>query len=177
MAFRVTWRNNEEVIWRQILSHRVECDKFMKNVPGISLFVSAITGTVGIGKPPTAQKVVFPGISYWVVPFAIVNPWVILRNFQDTLKGQAEVRFLREPPIINTLDVMQSTMCNVLKDHNNTYIEQRMEACLREHGHGYPYAGVAARIVANSQDLTAFAKEAEKAMDLGGVRVNVVQYD
>lgn len=177
MAFRVTWRSNEDVIWKQILSQRVACDKFLKSMAGVSLFVSAITGAIGKSPNPAVKKMAYPGISYWIVPDSPnIDPWAILKEFQNALQGRAEIRFLREPPINTTLDLMHSTLCNVMKDHNNGYIEQRMADCQAENGNVYPYSGVSTRIVAKSDDLNMFATAAQRSMNTSGICVDVVTY-
>ncbi len=171
MALRIMWRNNEEMVWSQILAFRLACDKFLTNLDGVALFVSAITGTTGKAKGD-AGRMVYPGLGFWIVLQAeSVDPRAIVRNLQTALKGQAEIKLLQEPPIIKTVDTMTTTLCIVLKDHSNSYIKRRMSACQHDE-----MGRAAVRIVTKHNELAPFARQAEQSFQSGGVYVDVVHY-
>lgn len=135
MAFRILWRHNEEMIWRQILTHRGGCDQFLKNLGGISFMVSAITGMAAKSPNPAIMKVANPGVSYWLVlESPEVDPRAIVRSVQGALQGQAEVKLLQEPPLITSLETIHSTLCTAMKDHSNTYIKRRISESQPEIG-------------------------------------------
>ncbi len=178
MALRITWRVNGEMVWKQILTQRVACDQFVKGLSGVAFFVSSITGTVGKAAHSGAAKIVYPAVGYWIVlDSAAIDPRAIVRNITNVLHGQAEVRLIKEPPIVDSLEGMHNTICNVMKDHANGYIKQRIETCQAQPQHAtMPYAGNAARMVANSEELETLAKQSRANMQLGGVQVDIVNY-
>ncbi len=180
MALRILWRlNEEETVWKDILSHRVACDKFIHQQQGVAFFVSAITGMKG--KTAAKTLCINPGVSYFIVlESAQVDPRLIVRNVTAAMQGQADVKLLKEPPIIREMEAMHNALCVVLKDHANGYIKQRIGTSLEGLCHiSEPYAGNAGRLVVKSGNLNAFAQEAKQTMSaLGGgsVVVDVVQY-
>ena len=179
MALRILWRLNEEATWKQIVSYRVACDKFIYNQEGVAFFVSVITGMKG--KTAAKTLCINPGISYFIIlDSAQVDPRAIVRNVTAAMQGQAEVKLLKEPPIIKEIESMHNTLCVVLKDHANGYIKQRIAASQEGLSDmSEPFAGPAGRLVVKSDNLGAFAKEAKETMEVlggGSVVVNVVQY-
>ncbi len=178
MALRILWKVNEEMVWKQILSYRVACDKFLKNMTGVALFVSSITGMCGKSTNLEVTKIVYPGLGYWIIlDSPLVDPRAIVKSMQSALQGQGEIRLLQEPPIMNTVDLMNNTVCNVLKDHANSYIKRRMGECQSEmndvSGH---VTGHATRIVVQPNDLAPFAQQAQCLLQKGGINVDVVSY-
>ncbi len=162
------------MVWNQILSHRAACDQFVKNLTGISLFVSSITGM--LGKSPTVPggKTIYPGVSYWVVlESADVDPRAIIRNVQLALQGQAEVKLLQEPPLISSIDSMQTTLCTVMKDHGNTYIKRRLSESQPE---ASDLSRVGTRLVIQPNELAPVARQAQEPLRYVGVLVDVVEY-
>ncbi len=164
------------MVWKQILPHRAACDRFLKNTDGISFMVSSVTGMVAKSPNPAAGKIVNPGVSYWLVlESSNVDPRVVVRNMQGALQGEAELRLLREPPLITSLDAMENTLCNVMKDHNNSYIKRRISESQPEDTSGGE-KGMATRLVGRTVHFAAFAKQAQLAMENGGIYVDVQDY-
>ncbi len=175
MAFRVLWKGNEEAIWKHILTHRNACDQFIKKMEGVAFVVSSITGMLG---KTTTGKIVNPGLSYWIVlDSPVVDPRVIVRNVQGGLQGQAEVKLLQEPPIISTVETIQNTLCTAMKDHSNTLIKRRIAQSQPEAYHTpLQDGGFATRLVVQPNDLNNFAKQAQHALQQGGIFVDIVEY-
>lgn len=181
MAVRIVWKENEEMIWQNILSYRVSCDKFVKKLEGVAAFVSAITGTIGKSVIPNIRTpLVYPGISYWIVLTSpTADPRAIVRVMTNAFTGKAEIRLLKEPPVIDLPEVMHSTLCNVMKDHANGYVKQRVAACkaqLSPHNQMH-LAGAVARVVSNLAILYELAQKAQGPMRQASVCVDIVHYD
>ncbi len=171
MAFRIIWRTNQDMVWKQIVSYRSACDRFLNNTQGVSMFVSSITGMVG---KSAAGKLVNPGVAYWIVlSCSSVDPRAIVRNIQGVLHGQAEVKLLQEPPVIHTVDTIFGTLCTVMKDHNNSYVRRRMAEAQLE---GEASALFPCRIVAQNNELATTARQAKENLDKGGVYVDILEY-
>lgn len=176
MAFRILWRGHEEVTWRNIRSHRYQCDQYITNMEGVAMVVSSITGMQAKSANPGIGKIVNPGVSYFVIlDSPEVDPRGIVRSVQGALQGQAEVKLLQEPPILSTLEVMQNILCTVMKDHSNTYIKRRMTESKPEvNDPCVQGAGCAVRLVSltDDADLVAFASQATESLGLGGIYVD-----
>ncbi len=142
------------------------------------MIVSAITGMVGKTPGAGGGKIVNPGIAYWLVlESADVEPRAIVRNIQGALQGQAEVKLLQEPPIISTVDIMQNTLCTVMKDHSNTYIKRRMaESQVEVNDPAMLGGGSSVRLVRLRNELDEFAKQAKESLTNGGIIVDVLEY-
>ena len=179
MAFRILWRNNQDAIWKRILTQRAACDKFIHSLHGVSLILSSITGLVGKSSNTPDGKIVNPGLAYWIVlDSPEVDPRDIARQVQAVLQGQAELKLLQEPPLISNADTMHSTMCTVMKDHNNSYVRRRIQECFAMTGDpstpagpGYP-----CRLVTQYNDVSAQAINYQAALNQGGVFIDVVNY-
>ncbi len=178
MAFRILWRNGQDIVWRQILSQRMACDKYIQSLDGTLLILSSITGLVGKSANTPDGKIVNPGLAYWLVlNSANIDPRWIVRQMQEVLKGQAEIKLLQEPPLITTVETMHNTLCTVMKDHNNSYVKRRMVEChTLMNNPSIPNVGFPARLVVQQNDFANIARNAQEFMNAGGVFIDVVQY-
>ncbi len=140
--------------------------------------VSSITGMVAKAPSPSTDKLVNPGISYWVVlESPDVDPRAIVRNLQGALTGQAEVKLLQEPPILNSLDKMHITLCNTIKDHSNSYIKRRLgESSQDASDPAIPGVGLATRIVTLPNHLAEFCRQAQAGLVNGSIAVDLLEY-
>ncbi len=176
MALRILWRRNEEMVWQQILMHRFACDMFLKNMEGVTMLVSSITGMKGKSPNPAGGKLVNPGIAYWIILESTnIDPRAIVRNLQGVLLGHAEIRLLQEPPFITTIDTIQNTLCTVMKDHSNSFIKRRINESQVE-TKDMSEKGLATRFVVKPNEFANLAKQAQEALQRGGIYVDIVEY-
>ncbi len=176
VAFRIIWKQNEEVLWRSIVPQRLMCDQYLNNMDGISMIISAITGTLGKAADPGGMRRAYPGISYWIVlQSPDVDPRAIVRQVQQSLQLQAEVKLLQEPPLLYTVSDMHSTLCKVMKDHSNKFIKRKIAESDPENT-PEGNKGPATRIVAVNSDFVAFATAAQLTFAQEGMSVDAVQY-
>lgn len=170
MAFRMLWKNNEEMVWKNILAYRAAADQYLKSLAGVACFVSAITGSAG------GQKI-HPGVSYWVVLTSDqADPRAIVRCMTTSFPANIEVRLLKEPPIMQDLESMHMTLCTVMKDHSNGFFRLKLaesEALLRPDQTNC--AGHVARIVSNDSALLEVARNAQTSM-AQHVALDIIQY-
>ncbi len=179
MSFRVVWRSSDEgreFAWKNILSHRVICDNVIRNLDGISLFISAITGCVSRPAKPK-PPVITPAVAYWaLLESADVNPRKIILQLQESVQGQAEVKLLQEPPLLQNAESMINTMCVVMKDHGNNYIKRRIAESYEElKNHVAVDLGQPAKIVVKNNALMPLATQAQVVWQFGKIFVDLSQ--
>ncbi len=128
-AFRIVWRQNEQgrdYFWKHILANRVRCDKMVKGIPGVSMVLSCITGAVS--RPPKPKlPITYPAISYWVATKDYdINVRQIMIQLQGIMQGEAEVKLLKEPPLLTNQETMSPALFTSMKDHGNGFVKRKM---------------------------------------------------
>ncbi len=136
VGFRLLWRATDEQTreteWKKILSHRMRCDDLIKGVHGVAFFVSAVSGVIS-RRPKPALPTTSPTVAYWVVfQSHSVDPRCVTSMLQNSLRGTAELKFLQELPVINNAEVINGTLCAVLKDHGSSYVYSKMTESYNE---------------------------------------------
>ena len=137
-AFRITWRAPSKGLvhaWDSIVSKRITCDRIVSSIPTLQMFVSCISGVFNTAETRRPeQQPVYPSVSYWVVfeDIGAVGELAhqMLRAFPD-----AQLKHIvssRPQPNIHWPDVHCRTLFTALKDHNSSYVNEKIIRCLEE---------------------------------------------
>ena len=136
-AFRITWRAPAEGLaraWDSIVSKRITCDRIVSSIPTLQMFVSCISGVFNTAETRRPeQQPVYPSVSYWVVFDGTYGVGelsrMILRACPD-----AQLKHIlssRARLSVELEDVFCSTLFTALKDHNSSYVNEKIIHCLK----------------------------------------------
>ncbi len=179
IGFRILWRGTDdqsrEAEWRKILSHRIQCDDLVKGVPGVAFFVSAVSGVTS-KRPKPALPTTSPTVAYWVVfRSQDVDARCVTSMMQNALRGSAELKFLQELPVKNSVEVMNGTLCAVLKDHGSSYVCNKMTESYNELKNRMPLKmSNPVRLVAPIAGFENLLCSAQSQLHVGNIVVDVM---
>ena len=100
-AFRMSWFNNSReqlnVLYTEILGLREHMDSLVRTIPGVQYIVSALTATTsGKMKDRSSPRLIYPGVSYWMVCNDTIDPKVLYKTMADNEAG-AKMKLLLQP--------------------------------------------------------------------------------
>ncbi len=177
VAFRVVWRGSEDgkdLVWKNILTHRHYCDEQVKTMPEVGLFLSSISGVV-TRPPKPALPTVSPALAYWVVLKPGVRDDSLgrerIKHMQIHYQGSAEVKALHEPPLVHTMEAMNSSLYVAMKDHANGFVKKKIAESIEEPPGDMMDLKCPVRIVVLDSDMSSLANQAYQL--LGDNRINI----
>ena len=135
-AFRITWRAPAEGFaraWDSIVSKRLTCDRIVASIPTLQMFVSCISGVFNTAETRRPeQQPVYPSVSYWVV-FEGTGAVSELARRMVRACPDAQLKNIvssRARPNTEWADVHCGTLFTVLKDHNSSYVNEKIIRCV-----------------------------------------------
>lgn len=141
VAFRLVWRGQEEELdmaWQNIIAHRETVDSIIKDMTGVSFFVSGISGTVSIHSRTDQPTDIYPALAYWVVgELPDFNESRLMAAMMKNGVG-ATVRQIsqrRRPTEANFFSMSNhraATLFMVVKDYGKGYVRDKIETLYNE---------------------------------------------
>ena len=127
-GLRLIWRGNMDVrsaTWRKLAQFQQQVDAELKEVEGLAMFVSAISGTVSKHQNLPGKPVdIFPALAYWVVLTHPNHQKLVYALMSQNPLGAA-MRTLTTRKCVDGnrgLDLL----CTVLKDYNSGFIHEKI---------------------------------------------------
>ena len=173
IAFRIVWRDNEENVWQNIQTHRMMYDTIIQNMPGVLYFVSAVTGVLTKYGPKPIRTKVYPALAYWaVLENEFYNGYEMMKSLQGAAMERVEAKLLNEPPVMKVAEKQHNTLCIVLKDHGEGYVQGRMMASFPAVGD--QGAGQAGRLVIVNDRYSQLVRQTQNQLKQAGITLDLV---
>ncbi len=131
VTMRMVWRDAVEDHWNNIVDHRASSDSIIKQLEGISFFVSAIAGLYN--HSPRAgmahvARTIYPAIGFWIVldkSNSIPEESLIQMLTTKLQELGGEVSIVRGRSF-DTIEHTLSSLCIIVKDFSNAYVREQV---------------------------------------------------
>ena len=138
IPFRLVWRGLDHEladVWGNIVALRERVDAMVRQVDGISFFVSSVTGTVSIHVRKQDQPTdIFPALAYWVVGEGPqFNESALMTTVMNNGLGATFRQMAQRKTKVGTegaADRGAATLYMVVKDHGEGFVRGKIDESL-----------------------------------------------